>query len=217
MATQEYDWHPAPNQGSVFKVESRNLGWWVLLAILVSIIVHVVLYLVLGGIQRSRAGLNNDIVHRNILTDGPPIIPEERLNELLNEFDEPVIPEEIPDKPEKLSEMDTLDKTLDEFDLLEKLKDEPIRMAPVDSAQIFSTEAPQIPKQALDVAADSMNISVSEVLAQDLGRHEKQADRFLQSSCRDSGSDEARSGRGPEPGTEYRSIFERCRQKGVRE
>jgi hypothetical protein len=44
----EYNWHPGIPGKSVFKVETRNLGWWVLLAILISVILHIVLDLVLG-------------------------------------------------------------------------------------------------------------------------------------------------------------------------
>lgn len=168
---EEYDWHPAPNQGSVFKVETRNLGWWVLLAVLISVILHVLMYFVLGAIQRAMpSGPEEGIVWRSQRDAEQMIIDEDRLKELLNEYDEPrdVPQDELPDKPEKLSELDTIDKSLDEFDAMEKLKEETLRMAPVDSAQIFSAEAPTVPKQALDLAADSLNLSVSDVLSQDL-------------------------------------------------
>lgn len=164
----EYDWHPAPNQGSVFKVETRNLGWWVILALLVSVIVHVILYLVLGTLHRHTAIHPDDgIVWRSSRTE-QPVIDAKELEKLLNDAADPVIPEDKPVEPEKLSNQDTIDKSLDEFDAMEKLKDEPIRMAPVKSAQIFSAETPKIPRQALDIAADSMNLSATEVLSKDL-------------------------------------------------
>ncbi len=164
----EYDWHPAPLQGSVFKVESRNLGWWIILALLVSVILHIVLYLILGTIQRATATVPED---RNVWSATrmeQPVIDIDTLEKLLADAADPTIPEDKPIEPEKLSDLDMIDKSLDEFDAMEKLKDEVIRMAPVKSAQIFSAEAPKVPKQALDIAADSMNLSVSEVLSKDL-------------------------------------------------
>ena len=51
----DYDWHPTSNKGggSVFKVETRNLGWWVLLAVIVSIILHILLYILLNRWERT--------------------------------------------------------------------------------------------------------------------------------------------------------------------
>ena len=164
----EYDWHPSPNQGSVFKVENRNLGWWIILALTVSVVLHIVLYVVLGSIQRATAQVvDSDNVWQGTKNE-QPVIDADKLNKLLNDAIDTTIPEDSPIKPEKRSDLDMVDKSLDEFDAMEKLKDEVIRMAPVKSAQIFSAEAPKVPKQALDIAADSMNLSVAEVLSKDL-------------------------------------------------
>ncbi len=164
----EYDWHPSPNQGSVFKVESRNLGWWVVLALLVSVILHVILYLFLGNLERKvPTALTNDLVWQSSKKE-QQVIDAKELEEIFNDAADPTIPEDSPIEPEKISDQDMINKSLDEFDAMEMAKDEVIRMAPVDSAQIFSTEAPKVPKQALDVAADSLNLSVAEVLSKDL-------------------------------------------------
>ncbi|HRQ88274.1 MAG TPA: OmpA family protein [Bacteroidia bacterium] len=160
----EYNWHPGVPNKSVFKVETRNLGWWVLLAILISVAVHVTLYVVLGTIERRADELEGEHIvwrskHEQVTID------RDKLNELLAD---PVIPENTDIKPEKVSDLDLTDKTLDEFDLMEKLKDEPIRMSPVSSPQVFSTEAPKAPSQTLEVAANQLDISASEILSQDL-------------------------------------------------
>ena len=64
MAT-DYNWHPGVAGKSVFKVETRNLGWWILLAIFISVIIHVVLYVILDGIERrGRAVTDETIVWR---------------------------------------------------------------------------------------------------------------------------------------------------------
>lgn len=158
-----YDWHPAPTR-SVFKVETRNLGWWVLLAILISVIVHVVLYMILGGIERRGLAVNDEtIVWRN--TRDQVTIDQDKLNELL---EEPFIPEDKPVEPEKLSDMDLVDTSLDEFDLMEKMKEETIRMAPMDTPKVFTGEAPKAPVEALGMAAGGIDVSVAEVLAKDL-------------------------------------------------
>mgnify|MGYP001248634858 FL=1 len=160
----EYNWHPGTVGKSVFKVETRNLGWWVVLAILTSVVIHVVLYVVLTAI------------HRRAITDEPAevvwrspreqtTIDRDKLNELLSDT---TIPEDPVAKPEKLSELDMVDKTLDEFDLMEKMKEETIRLAPIESPQIFSDAAPKAPGEALNIAAGNLEISVAEVLSQDL-------------------------------------------------
>lgn len=127
-----YDWHPSAKGQSVFKVETRNLGWWVLLAILISVVIHVLIYIILGGIQRSSLGVSGEeVIWRN--TREQVTIDQDKLNQML---DEPFIPEDKPLEPEKLSDMDLVDTSLDEFDLMEQMKDEVIRMAPIETPQV---------------------------------------------------------------------------------
>lgn len=160
----EYNWHPGIPGKSVFKVETRNLGWWVLLAILISVIVHIVLYVVLGAIERSsKTVVDESIVWRS--KRDQVTIDREKLNELLAD---PAIPEQTDIKPEKVSDLDLTDKSLDEFDLMEKIKEETIRMSPIESPKIFSTEAPKAPGQALEIAASNIEISAAEMLSKDL-------------------------------------------------
>ncbi|NNE91043.1 MAG: OmpA family protein [Verrucomicrobiales bacterium] len=165
MAVSEYDWHPAPG-GSTFKVEStRNLGWWVLLALLVSVILHVVLYIVLGGMSWIAGGSSDalDPIRINASKE-QLIIDKDKLDALLPE-NKPIEPQEAP-KPEKLSDMDTVQK-LDEFDILDKIKDEPIRMSPVESPQVF-LEAPKVQPKALVSNIAAMDMSAAKVMAQDM-------------------------------------------------
>lgn len=159
-----YDWHPTTKGKSVFKVETRNLGWWVLLALFISVLIHIVIYIVLGEIERrGLAVTGEEIVWRSQREQ--VTIDRDKLNELL---EEPFIPEDQPIEKEKLSDLDLVDNSLDEFDLLEQMKDEVIRMAPIETPKIFSTEAPRRAAEALGVAADGIDISVAEVLARDL-------------------------------------------------
>jgi len=160
----EYNWHPGIPGKSVFKVESRNLGWWVLLAILISVILHIVLYVILGAIERSSmAVVDESIVWRSKREQ--VTIDREKLNELLAD---PDLPDQADIKPEKVSDLDLTDKSLDEFDLMEKIKEETIRMSPIESPKIFSTEAPKAPGQALEIAASNIEISAAEMLSKDL-------------------------------------------------
>ncbi len=162
--TSEYNWHPGIPSKSVFKVESRNLGWWVLLAVLVSVLIHIVLYVVLGAIERHyHTPAEDGIVWRSKREQVS--IDREKLNELLAD---PVIPKQTEVKPEKVSDLDLTDKSLDEFDLMEKVKTEAIRLSPVDAPKIFSTEAPKAPGQALEIAAANIEISAAEMLSKDL-------------------------------------------------
>ena len=160
----EYNWHPGVPGKSVFKVETRNLGWWVLLAILISVILHIVLYFVLGAIERSSMSVvDESIVWRSKREQ--VTIDRDKLNELLAD---PEIPDQTDIKPEKVSDLDLTDKSLDEFDLMEKIKEETIRMSPIESPKIFSTEAPKAPGQALEIAASNIEISAAEMLSKDL-------------------------------------------------
>jgi outer membrane protein OmpA-like peptidoglycan-associated protein len=160
----EYNWHPGAAGKSVFKVETRNLGWWVLLAILISVILHIVLYLILGAIERSAMTVGDEsIVWRSKREQ--VTIDREKLNELLAD---PGIPEQTDLKPEKVTDLDLTDTSLDEFDLMEKIKEETIRLSPIESPKIFSTEAPKAPGQALEIAASNIEISAAEMLSKDL-------------------------------------------------
>lgn len=162
--SSSFDWHPSSKGQSVFKVETRNLGWWVVLAILISVVIHICLYIILAGIERSGLAANDDTIvwrsQREQIT-----IDQEKLNQLL---DEPFIPEETAVEPEKLSDLDLVDNSLDEFDLMEQMKEETIRMAPLETPQIFSSEAPKAPGEALNIAAGGLDLPVAEMLAQDL-------------------------------------------------
>ena len=159
----EYDWHPTSNKGgSVFKVETRNLGWWVLLAVLVSIGVHVLLFYFLNQdfIRKARG---EDFLEFRVQTKQESIDRSE-LEKLLAQ--EPDLSQEIIE-PENLSEMD-ITRDIDEFELMDILKDEPIRMAPVDAPEIPEAALPKAPKEALDMAAQDLNLATAESLAQEL-------------------------------------------------
>ncbi len=162
--SSEYNWHPGIPSKSVFKVETRNLGWWVLLAISLSVAIHITLFFILGAIERRQKTLEEDHIvwraKREQVT-----IDREKLNELLAD---PTIPDRTDVKPEKVSDLDLTDKSLDEFDLMEKIKEETIRMSPIESPKIFSAEAPKAPGQALEIAANEIEISAAEMLSQDL-------------------------------------------------
>lgn len=162
--SSEYNWHPGIPSKSVFKVETRNLGWWVLLAISLSVVIHIILFFVLDAIERrTKAVTDEQIVWR--AKREQVTIDRDKLNELLAD---PTIPDRTDVKPEKISDLDLTDKSLDEFDLMEKIKEETVRMSPIESPKIFSTEAPKAPGQALEIAASQIEISAAEMLSQDL-------------------------------------------------
>ncbi|MEM6915430.1 MAG: OmpA family protein [Verrucomicrobiota bacterium] len=174
--SSSFDWHPASKGQSVFKVETRNLGWWVVLAIFISVIIHICLYIILGGIERSGLAVNDEtIVWRNQREQ--ITIDQDKLNELL---EEPFLPEETVIEPEKVSDLDLVDESLDEFDLMEQMKEETIRMAPLETPQIFSSEAPRAPGEALDLAAGGLDISVEEMLSNDLA---EMREKLIESSA----------------------------------
>jgi len=182
--SSEFDWHPDYRSGSVFKVETRNLGWWIVLAILFSVIVHVLLYLLLSGIYREPSGpQTSDIVFQ--MSREQQTIDRDKLEEILADPEIPA-PEELPDlQPEKLSDLEMIDQSLDEFDLMEQIRDEVVRMAPIESPRIFSDGAPTAPSQALDVANRSMDFSASELLSEELSNMKNE---LINSSAQVSGN-----------------------------
>lgn len=161
-----YSWQSVSSrEASSFKIEStRNLGWWILLALLISVIVHVALYLWLGKMQWTIGGAQTEeIVWQNRKQVS---IDREKLEEILPS-PEPT-PAEV-EKPAKKSDLDLVDSKLDEFDLLERAKDKDVKLTPeVDTAKIFTNERPTVPKQALAAMASDIDTSAADVLSRDL-------------------------------------------------
>jgi outer membrane protein OmpA-like peptidoglycan-associated protein len=173
-----YNWQSvSSSQSPSFKIEStRNLGWWILLALLISVIVHVALYLWLGKMQWSIGGPTpEDIVWQ---TNRKQVsIDREKLEEMLPS---PEPPAAEPKEPAKMSDLDLVDKKLDEFDLLERAKDKDVKLTPeVDTAKIFTNERPAVPKQALAAMASDIDTSAADVLSRDL---KEMRDKLLDSS-----------------------------------
>ncbi len=167
MAT-DYDWHPdANNGGSVFKVETHNLKWWVVLAIVVSVLIHILMYFVLTRWEGPASAAQEDLNFR-LLTEQESI-DRDTLEELL--ADEPVLPEDLDVKtiePENLSDID-IDQNFDEFGVMDELsKEELIRMAPADAPEMFGGAMPQVPSNVLDMAATEMDLASADTLNNEL-------------------------------------------------
>ncbi|MEO0414445.1 MAG: OmpA family protein [Verrucomicrobiota bacterium] len=166
----DYDWHPVNQKtGSVFKVESKNLGWWVLLALMVSVVIHIVLIFVLKAWRHQLPELTGDQIVFQARKEQPQISRED-LERILSED---VVDTSIPEDsealtPDKVSDLDMVDNSLDEFDIMEKIKEESVRLAPAEAPQIFSGTAPKAPAQAIDLAAQTAQINVAELFSQDL-------------------------------------------------
>lgn len=161
-----YSWQSVTRQEPSFKVETtRNLGWWVLLALLSSVIIHVFLYLALGEVEWFGGGApQEEIVWRNQRKQ--LTVDQDKLEQMLPS---PEPPKPEPVEPAKLSDLPLIDKSLDEFDLMERAKDKEVKLTPeVTTAQIFTNERPTVPKQALESIADSLDISAADVLNRDL-------------------------------------------------
>lgn len=163
----DYQWQTASSPATSFKTETtRNLGWWILLAVLVSIILHVALFVALGDMAwiTKAPGAAEEEVLIPVNINKQLTIDQKSLDDLL---ETPKAEPEI--KPEALSELDMLDDQLDEFEELERMKDEDIKLTPeVDTTKIFSTEKPTMPAAALATAVESIDVSAAEMLSKDL-------------------------------------------------
>ncbi|MCP5538848.1 MAG: OmpA family protein [Akkermansiaceae bacterium] len=175
-----FNWQSPARQAPSFKIETtRNLGWWVLLALLFSVIVHVCLYVALGELEWFKGGPAeaDDIVWKN--HGDQLVVDKDKLQELLPE---PDLPKPEPIEPEKLSDLPMVDKSLDEFDLMERMKDKEVKLTPeVDSAKIFSNEKVAIARPNTPaVVAEAMQINASELLGKDL---KEMREKLLESSA----------------------------------
>ncbi|MCF6311294.1 MAG: OmpA family protein [Verrucomicrobiales bacterium] len=164
-----YSWQNATGHAANFKSEStRNIGWWILLAIVISIVLHLVLYFTLGLLKwqaQMTPGFKEEIVFQNRQKE-QLIIDQETLENFLPK--PPQAPEPI--TPEKMEgAMPLLDDTLDEFDILDQLPDKEIKLTPaVDSTQIFSNIQPAAPKKILVEAAEQIDVAAANLISKDL-------------------------------------------------
>ncbi len=164
-----YSWQNATGHAANFKTEStRNLGWWILLALLISIVVHLVLYFTLGLLKwqaQMTPGIKEDFVFQNRQRE-QLIIDQETLENFLpkpTQAPEPITPEKLE------GAMPLLDDTLDEFDILDQLPDKDIKLTPeVDSAKIFSNIQPAAPKKILTEVAEKIDVAAANLVSKDL-------------------------------------------------
>lgn len=164
-----YSWQNATGHAANFKTETtRNLGWWIFLAILISIMLHLLLYVILGLLEwqaKMTPGLNPDLVFQNRQRE-QLIIDQETLENFLpkpTQAPEPITPEKME------GAMPLLDDTLDEFDILDQLPDKEIKLTPeVDSAKIFSNIQPAAPKKMLTEVAEKIDVAAANLISKDL-------------------------------------------------
>jgi len=163
-----YSWQNATGHAASFKTETtRNLGWWILLAILISVLLHLILYFSLSIIEwRSQIapGMQETIVFQN--RKEQLIIDQDTLDNFLPkpmQAPKPITPEKLD------GAMPLLNDTLDEFDLLAQLPDKDIKLTPeVDTAKIFSNIQPSAPKQILAEVAQKIDVAAADLVNKDL-------------------------------------------------
>lgn len=162
-----YSWQsPSADGGSTFRSEkSQNLGWWILLAVLISIALHVALYIGFGAwkLQQEVQAAQDEIVFRN--QQQQLVIDQQKLSEMLPQPEA----QTAEPKPEMADMSKTLDQ-LDEFDVFENAPDE-ITMTPtVEDIKVFATGGPAAPKSinSLSVDMGSMELSVADAVNKDL-------------------------------------------------
>lgn len=162
-----YNWQSITEQPPSFKIETnRNLGWWILLAISISVVIHICLYMALGKVEwfKGSEESETDVVWEN--KSKQLTIDREKL--------EAALPKPEPEKPEplepaKISDLDLVDTQLDEFDLMEQVMEKEVKLTPeVDTAKMFTNERPAVPKKALESISSSLDMSAADVLRSDL-------------------------------------------------
>ena len=166
--SDSYRWQsPGTDTGSTFRTEiSDNLGWWILVAVLISIALHVALYIGFGAwqLQQEVAAAKEELVFRN--QQQQLVIDQQKLDELMPQAE----PENSADKKPEMADMsEALDK-LDEFDVFEMAPDEITLTPTVEDVKVFATGGPAAPKSNNNLSVDmgSMDLSVSDAISKDL-------------------------------------------------
>lgn len=158
-----YTWQSPTSTGSSFRAEkSQNIGWWILLAVLISIALHVALYIGFGAwqLQQKVAALNDELVFRN--QQQQLVIDQKELTEILPQ------PDSTKEKAPEMADLsETLEK-IDEFDLFKDAPDEMKLTPAVEDVQVFSTGKPAAPKADLDIDMGSLDLSVADAVSKDL-------------------------------------------------
>lgn len=164
-----YSWQNATGHAANFRTEAtRNLGWWVLLAVLISVVLHMILYVVLSLLQwqaRMTPGFEDNIVFNNRKRE-QLIIDRETLENFLPkpmQAPEPVTPKKLD------GAMPLVDDTLDEFDIMDQLPEKEIKLTPeVDSTKIFSVIRPTAPKKMLAEVAEKIDVAAANLVSKDI-------------------------------------------------
>lgn len=168
---KDYDWHPdTAKGGSVFKVETRNLGWWIFLAILVSILLHIILYVVLTRWEQTKRA-NEEESFRQV-SEQQPTIDRSTLDQLLAQS-KPILDDVV----EPTNFEGNID--VEDFDIsqLDEIETEVVKMAPGQAPQFAGVAIPKLSSNVLSSAAESFDLSTAASLTDDL---QSMRDKLLQ-------------------------------------
>ena len=165
-----YSWQNASGYAASFKPENtRNLGWWIMLAILISVVLHLILYITLGLLKwqaQMTPGIKETIIFQNDHKREQLIIDQKTLENFLPKpmkAPKPITPENLD------GAMPLLNDTLDEIELLDQLPDRDIKLTPeVDSVKIFSNIQPSVQKQILIEVAEKIDVAAANLVSKDL-------------------------------------------------
>jgi len=159
-----YSWENASStQGSTFRSEgSQHLGWWILLAVLISIVLHVALYIAFGAweLQQKVADLNEEILFRN--QQQQLVIDQKELTEIMPK------PKATDEKaPDNADLSKTLEK-IDEFDIFKDAPEEITLTPAVEDVKVFAKGGPAAPKTGVSLDMGSLDLSVADAVSKDL-------------------------------------------------
>lgn len=163
-----YRWEDS-RRPSTFRTENmRNLGWWVLLAVLISVLLHVALYLFLGAMEWHRQmnpGFREQIRFRN--ENKQLVIDRDALENFLPQPE--IKPEPI--EPTKISDMPLVNEILDEFDLMEEVIDQEVKLTPeINTEELLGVERPKAAQQIQNpgAMAGPVEVTASDLFSDDM-------------------------------------------------
>ncbi len=173
MATTDYDWQSL--KVTPYRVQGRTrqlIGWWVLLAVLLSVLVHIFLVILFGLIQIER--LIPGFAPKDQLLafkTSRVAISKSSLDEILPQ---PPSAERV--EPVETESTSLIDKSLSEYELQELLADKEVRLTPqvTEATRILASEKPTVRQGEVSPVTGEIPSSSAETIRTDLAAMKSQ-------------------------------------------
>jgi len=140
-----YSWQDSKTETSYRSTSPDHLGWWAAAAMLVSILLHVVVFFALDRVKFGIEGENEIVTERVVVRSDTQPLPQE--------FTPAPPPEDIPPVPNDLG------KLVDDVDILEAIKNQEIDLKPQVVDPEYAVKMSPTPAASGDLDGLELNVS----------------------------------------------------------